>query len=162
MVPLNVTHTAIVTPEIHTRLLSSEVSSTRSLRHTLSTLVTFFAGAYKSTFGFVDGPPIHDALTVAYVSRPDLFTSQRYHVDVELSGTHTSGETVVDVWDYRRCDDTWGPSGKNCLVAKSLDVIVLHTVFLLIILIDRDQVDGFFNLFHDCVARCDNVSPLNA
>jgi len=143
MVPLNVTHTAIVTSDIHTRLLTSEGSPTSNLRHTLSTLITFFTDAYKSTFGFVDGPPLHDALTVAYVSRPDLFSLQRYHVDVELSGTHTSGETVVDLWNYRQCDDTWGPSGKNCLIAKSV------------------EVDGFFHLFYDCVARCDKVSPLN-
>jgi len=144
MVPLNVTHTAIVSSDIHTQLLTSETSSTSNLRHTLSTLITFFADTYKSTFGFVDGPPLHDAVTVAYVSRPDYFNLQRYHVDVELSGTHTAGETVVDVWNYRQCDDTWGPSGKNCLVAESL------------------YVDGFFNLFLECVARCDKVSPLNA
>lgn len=128
MIPLNVTHTAIVTADVHAHLLSPLASPTRSLRHTLSTLITFFADTYKSTFGFVHGPPLHDALTVAYVARPDLFSLQRYRVDVELNGTHTSGETVVDVWDYRRCDDSWGSTGKNCLVAKSVDVIVLQAI----------------------------------
>jgi len=142
MVPINVTHTAIATPEVQARLLSPNGSSTTGLRHTLSTLITFFADSYKSTFGFVDGPPLHDALTIAFVSRPDLFNCRRYRVDVELSGNHTSGETVVDVWDYRHCDESWGPLGKNCLVAQSVNV------------------DGFFDLFFDCVARCDEVSPL--
>lgn len=94
------------------------------LRRTLSSLITFFAETYKSTFGFMDGCPLHDPLTVCFVSRPDLFSHKRYHVDVELNGVHTSGETVVDIWNYRRSDDTWGPSGKNCVVVQSLDVII--------------------------------------
>ena len=147
MIPLNVTHTAIVSKVVHSKLLSpppapgfpaqsSNVAhgdhtyielppASTPLRHMLSTLITHFAEAYKSTFGFNLGPPLHDALTVAYVSAPDLFKCQRYRVDVELSGAHTAGETVVDLWNYRTCDDTWGSSGKNCLVTESLDVSFL-------------------------------------
>lgn len=138
MIPLNVTHTAIVTRAVHARLLSpafSVLSPTGSmnagaalprastpLRHMLSTLIGFFTDSYRSTFGFVDGPPLHDALTVAYVARPELFACRRFRVDVELGGTHTAGETVVDVWNYRACDDSWGSSGKNCMVADKVDV----------------------------------------
>ncbi|KAI0722690.1 nucleoside hydrolase [Earliella scabrosa] len=153
MIPLNVTHTAIVTRSILTTLLSPTSPSApiggplppaaTPLRHMLSTLIGFFAESYRSTFGFVDGPPLHDALTLAYVSQPELFACRRFRVDVELSGTHTAGETVVDVWNYRSCDDSWGRDGKNCLVAEKLDV------------------DGFFKLFLECIARCDKVSPLN-
>jgi uridine nucleosidase len=132
MIPLNVTHTAIVTRQIHARLLDPrkltwegaalpEASS--KLRHTISTLISFFAQAYRLTFGFTDGPPIHDALTIAYVSNPDLFICDRYRVDVELTGQYSSGETVVDLMHYRSCDESWGPLGKNCFVAKSIDVI---------------------------------------
>ncbi|KAH9947167.1 Inosine/uridine-preferring nucleoside hydrolase domain-containing protein [Amylocystis lapponica] len=151
MIPLNVTHTAIVTRKQHGQLLcpgsplddgTLPKAATR-LRHMLSTLIGFFADSYKSTFGFRDGPPLHDALTIAYVSQPDMFACKRYRVDVELTGTHTSGETVVDVWNYLKCDDTWGRSGKNCLVAESLDV------------------PWFFDMFLQCVERCDGVSPLN-
>ena len=88
----------------------------------LSTLVGHFADSYKSTFGFIDGPPLHDALTIAYVCCPDLFISVRRRVDVELTGNHTIGETVVDIWNYRTCDDSWGPNGKNCMVAQAVDV----------------------------------------
>jgi len=149
MIPLNVTHQAIVTNSVHTRLInstshaeSSGVASSQ-LRHTLSTLISFFKESYKSTFGFMDGPPLHDALTIAYVSQPELFTGRRYRVDVELAGTHTSGQTVADVWEYLKVDDTWGRTGKNCEVATDLDIT------------------AFFKLFLDCVARCDEVSPLN-
>ncbi|KAJ7639215.1 uridine nucleosidase [Roridomyces roridus] len=148
MIPINVTHTAIVTPAVHARLLSPNSSyhpnaplpqAATNLRHTLSTLISFFADSYKSTFGFNDGPPLHDALTVAYVSHPELFRTIRYRVDVEVTGTHTSGETVVDMWNYQACDEhSWGAGAKNCLVAQAVD------------------------LFHSCILRGDEVSPLNA
>jgi uridine nucleosidase len=170
MIPINVSHTAIVTKRIHSRLLSPSVSiddgplppPSTKLRHTLSTLIGFFADAYKSTFGF-NGPPLHDALTVAYVSRPELFNTVRNRVDIELNGTHSTGETIVDVWSYKSCDDTWGPNGKNCLVTQAVDVRILsfqrrdgrsYSIY--------PQVEKFFDFLLDCVARCDMVSPLNS
>jgi len=153
MVPLNVTHTAIVTREVQRKILSVNSSTSDEnallppadtpLRHMLSTLMSFFADAYESTFGFVHGPPVHDALAVAYVYDPGLFAARRFRVDVELNGAHTTGETVVDIWAYRDCDDTWGREGKNCLVTESINVA------------------KFFDSFLDCIARCDAVSPLN-
>jgi len=128
MIPLNVTHKAIVTSSVHTRLINSEAPSgapSSQLRHTLSTLISFFKEAYESTFDFVDGPPLHDALTIAYVSQPELFTGKRYRVDVEMTGAHTSGQTVADVWGYLKVDDTWGRTGKNCEVATDLDVCIV-------------------------------------
>ena len=132
MIPINVTHTAIVTRPILSRLLAPESApapiggplptAATTLRHMLSTLIGFFAESYKSTFGFVDGPPLHDALTIAYIEKPELFSCKRYRVDVELAGTHTAGETVVDMFNYRSVDISWGRHGKNCLVAEKLDV----------------------------------------
>jgi uridine nucleosidase len=144
MIPLNVTHTAIFTSAIHRRLLSGSNSTqtpedgvqlhleeslkhmpppATTLRHMLSTLILFFAHTYRETFDFTDGPPIHDALTIAYLSQPGIFKAKRYRVDVELAGTHTVGETVVDVWNYRGLgENSWGSDGKNCLVAESVDV----------------------------------------
>lgn len=137
MIPLNVTHKTIVTDSLHANLINptpmthgtqSGVTSSR-LRHTLSTLISFFRETYKSTFDFSDGPPLHDALTIAYVSRPDLFTSRRYRVDIELSGVHTTGQTVADVWGYLKGDDTWGRTGKNCEVVTNLNVRVISSLF---------------------------------
>ncbi|KAI5993631.1 Inosine/uridine-preferring nucleoside hydrolase domain-containing protein [Pisolithus albus] len=146
MVPLN--------QSIQTRLCAATVTQetsekdvpvpSTSLRLMLSSLITFFAHTYKEVFGFDYGPPLHDALTVAYVSNPNLFKGKRYRVDVELQGRHTTGETVADIWDYQQCDDTWGAAGKNCLVLESL------------------EVDQFFDVLLDCVDSCDRVSPLNA
>lgn len=165
MVPLNVTHTCVFTSEINRKLLSGldgsqeDLSSTEPdptatqgempkaatpLRHTLSTLILFFASTYKSTFGFINGPPLHDALTIAYVCRPEIFKTTRYRVDVELTGKHTTGETVVDLWNYRGLnEDGWGQDSKNCLVAESVDI------------------PAFWDMFLSCVKKCDKVSPLN-
>jgi uridine nucleosidase len=65
-------------------------------------------------------------LTIAYVSKPELFTLKRYRVDVELTGAHSSGQTVADVYGYLKVDDTWGRTGKNCEVATDLDVRTVH------------------------------------
>ncbi|KAG8991839.1 Uridine nucleosidase 1 [Tulasnella sp. 427] len=45
------------------------------------------------------------------------------------------GETVVDLYRYRKCDDSWGRTGLNCLVATSAEVpeifdIILHAIAL--------------------------------
>ncbi|KAF8630629.1 hypothetical protein AX15_002780 [Amanita polypyramis BW_CC] len=148
MIPINVTHTVIATKSVQDRILGRSPSdpegATSKLRHILSTLVGFFTESNKATFGFMDGPPLHDLLTIAYVSRPDLFKSIRHRVDVELTGNHTVGETVVDIWNYRTCDDSWGSNGKNCMVAQTVDV------------------PAFFELLDECIVRCDHVSPMNA
>lgn len=168
MIPLNVTHTAILTEPLHRQLLDpnyAEIDTgisepTTALRAMLSTLVSFFAASYKSTFGFNDGPPLHDALTIFYVLHPELFSCKRYRVDVELNGTHTSGSTVVDIWNYRACDDGWGSSGKNCIVAETMDVS-MRTVYPNSQANRVHQVSAFFAHLFRCISNCDLISPLN-
>jgi len=154
MIPLNVSHKAIVSSTVHAKLMMNSTahdsdaplgpaSCGSQLRYTLSTLISAFKEAYQSVFGFMDGPPLHDPLTIAYVSKPELFTRKRYRVDVELTGAHSTGQTVADVYGYLGADDTWGRTGKNCEIATDVDVA------------------AFYELFLDCVAKCDEVSPLN-
>lgn len=132
MLPINVTHTAIVSQSIHARLCSphqhnpdTPIIPVTNLRKMLSSLITFFGEAYYEVFGFENGPPLHDALTIVYVSNPALFRGRRFHVDVETRGEHTTGATVVDTWNVRAYDDTWGSNGKNCIVLESLEVSYL-------------------------------------
>lgn len=128
MIPINVTHKVIYTKEIHDRLIGVQNTLMESqkaltpLRYLLSALLTFFSETYKSTFGFYDGPPLHDPLTIAYILHPEYFTCKRYRVDVERSGLFSTGATVVDIWNYHSCDESWGHSGKNCLVIETVDV----------------------------------------
>jgi uridine nucleosidase len=63
--------------------------------------MTFFAKTYKEVFGFQDGPPIHDALVVSYIARPELFTSILCRVDIERSGKHSRGALVVDIFNRK-------------------------------------------------------------
>ena len=132
MIPLNVTHRALLTEALHLKLkgynsLPPEVTVAGAkpatpLRETLSSLLSFFADSYRTTFGFNDGPPLHDALTIAYVSKPELFKTIRYRVDIDCSTGLGVGQTVADVFNYRTCDSTWGSTGKNVLVAVDVDV----------------------------------------
>lgn len=166
MLPINVTHTAIVNQGIHARLCSPHQHDHHTLtlpgtnlRKMLSSLVTYFGDTYREVFGFNDGPPLHDALTIAYISNPALFQGRRLHVDVETRGEHTTGATIVDTWSYRTYDDTWGPNGKNCVVLESVEVFFLdHCAIVLLIVF---QVETFFHILLDCIGRCDKVSPLN-
>ncbi len=100
MIPLNVTHQALLTSERHARLLDpsyckggeSLPQASSQLRRTLSNLLHFFSDSYRDVFGFSEGPPLHDAMTLVYIANPELFRCVRYHVDVELAGTHSLGE----------------------------------------------------------------------
>ncbi|POY72059.1 hypothetical protein BMF94_4929 [Rhodotorula taiwanensis] len=175
MAPLNITHTAIFrshdnetllhagqTPDADSLVNSTPATTSSShpvkahtpLRHTLHTLLNFFAATYKHVFDFDEGPPVHDALCIAYLARPEIFRSKRYRVDVELEGTYTQGTTVVDLYDYRKDElkdwledsesrKSWGKLGKNAELLEELDVV------------------EFWSMFQQCVDSADKVSSLN-
>jgi pyrimidine-specific ribonucleoside hydrolase len=42
------------------------------------------------------GAAIHDACAIAYLLRPEIFSSEDLHVEVETSGDLTRGMTVAD------------------------------------------------------------------
>jgi inosine-uridine nucleoside N-ribohydrolase len=60
-------------------------------------LYDFFHRYHESTYGF-DGSPIHDAVAVAHVFRPDLVETKHRHVAIETGSELCSGRTVVDLW----------------------------------------------------------------
>lgn len=125
-IPLNVTHKAIFHKDAVRYLLdpSSPPASSADplppavtpLRHSLSTLLTFFAQTYLEVFGFTEGPPVHDALVVAYIARPEAFTSQLCRVDAERFGEFTRGTLVVDPFERSV------PRIKNVEIARTIKV----------------------------------------
>lgn len=154
--PLNLTHTALFTQDIHSQLLQPSTvtydpslslpPASTPLRHTLSTNLIFFAEAYKAKYGF-SGPPLHDALTVAYISHPELFQGKRYRVDVVTEGL-AAGATIVDLWEYQKAtvdqaEGNWGRTGKNVLV------------------LEKVEVGKFWEVFLEAVVRADAVCPIN-
>jgi purine nucleosidase len=75
----------------------------------IAPLATFWTNPLDDDW---DGQALHDVCAVAYVARPDLFTTKPARVDVELTGEFTRGMTVVDFHAER----------PNALVAMRLDV----------------------------------------
>ena len=110
MIGLNVTHQALATPEI----IAEFAGLGTRLGVICAELMTFFASAYRSNFGFTD-PPVHDPVAVAQVLDPAIVRTVAAPVAVELAGTYTRGATVVDL--HHR---TGRPAGAD--VAVGLDV----------------------------------------
>jgi purine nucleosidase/pyrimidine-specific ribonucleoside hydrolase len=92
MIGLNVTHQALVTPDIVAEL---ERIGT-PLARMCAGLMTFFTDAYRAVFGF-PAPPLHDPLAVARLIDPGVVGVVPAPVVVETAGEHTSGATVVDL-----------------------------------------------------------------
>jgi pyrimidine-specific ribonucleoside hydrolase len=91
MAGLDVTHQALVLPPDIDRL---EALGTRPGR-VFADLMRFFGAHHRDRYGW-DGPPIHDAVAVAWLVAPELITAESMRVDVEVTGTVTRGRTVAD------------------------------------------------------------------
>ncbi|MFC6018190.1 nucleoside hydrolase [Plantactinospora solaniradicis] len=110
MCGLNVTHQALVTPDVLARFQRLDTD----LARICIDLMTFFASAYENVFGLAD-PPLHDPIAVARVIDPSIVACVPAPVAVELDGTHTRGATVVDLHHRTAAPDNAG-------VAVRLDV----------------------------------------
>lgn len=151
LVPLEVTHTALVTPAVLRRLGcgggsgdddDGERDATRAppppptpFRRMLGDLLTFFAASYKRTFGF-DHPPLHDPCAVLCALAPSLFEARRERVEVSTACALTSGQLVLDRWRQLGRPD-------NVTVAHAMDV------------------EAFWEAVARAVDRADGASPLN-
>jgi len=60
-------------------------------------LLRFFAQANRDIFGFA-GAPLHDALAVAHLLRPEVIRTRAMNVEIETAGEFTRGRTVADVY----------------------------------------------------------------
>ena len=91
MAGLDVTHQALVLPADIARL---DGLGTRAGR-VFADLMRFFAIHHRDRYGW-DGPPIHDAVAVAWLAEPGLVHSSELRIDIETAGIHTRGRTVAD------------------------------------------------------------------
>jgi inosine-uridine nucleoside N-ribohydrolase len=92
MLGLDVTHQALLGPETEERLRKAGRIGTFAAE-----LNVFFTEYHRRTYGW-DGAPIHDAVAVAQVVRPELVETRYRRVDVELESKLCRGRTVVDLW----------------------------------------------------------------
>jgi len=109
MCGLDVTHQALVTPDIFNELdkMNSKLSKI------IIGLLKFFAKTYDEVFEMPD-PPLHDPVAVALLIDRTVVKTRMVNVEVELSGTLTRGATVVDL--HSRLG-----RNANCNVALELD-----------------------------------------
>lgn len=90
MVGLDLTHQAGCGPEVTRRI--ADVGS--PLSTFVGEMLAFYGGSYVRRTGLLR-PPVHDVCAVAYVISPEIFETRPAEIDVELSGTWTSGTTIV-------------------------------------------------------------------
>jgi purine nucleosidase len=117
MVGLDLTLQAIV----HDHIVDRMNSLGRLGVELIAPLATFWTNPLDDEW---DGQALHDVCAVAYLARPDLFETRPARVDIELTGTFTRGETVVD----------FHSESPNALVPVRLDV------------------DGFWDYVHEAWA----------
>ncbi|MDQ3672047.1 MAG: nucleoside hydrolase [Actinomycetota bacterium] len=92
MAGLDVTHKAILGPEVEARLRAAGRVGTF-----VAELNVFFSRYHRTTYGW-NGAPIHDAVAVAHVVSPGLMQTRRCNVEIELESELCRGRTVVDRW----------------------------------------------------------------
>jgi inosine-uridine nucleoside N-ribohydrolase len=92
MIGLDVTHQALLMTEDAERLRASGRTG-----RMVAELYDFFHRFHRDTYGF-GGSPIHDAVAVAHVFRPELVQTEHRHVAIETTSELTRGRTVVDLW----------------------------------------------------------------
>ncbi|MGX7826342.1 nucleoside hydrolase [Actinokineospora sp. 24-640] len=90
-VGLNVTHQALVTPEVLAR-----IGAVPRLGEVADALLRFRSGTYDGIWSMPDSP-LHDPVAVALLIDRDLVTTQRANVVVEVHGRYTRGATVIDL-----------------------------------------------------------------
>lgn len=127
MVGLDLTHQALATDTVMAKIAAIGTGPATFV----SELIAFFASTYKQAQGF-DFPPVHDPCAMARVIDPEVMTTRRTPLDVELTGTLTQGMTVADL---RRP----APPGCNTSVAVDLDF------------------DRFWNLVTDALVQIGDV-----
>jgi inosine-uridine nucleoside N-ribohydrolase len=92
MIGLDVTHEALMTKADAERLRGTGRTGTL-----VAELWEFYNRFHSQTYGF-DGSPIHDAVALAHVFRPDLVETEHRHVEIDCSSELCRGRTVVDLW----------------------------------------------------------------
>jgi len=93
MVGLDVTHQALLGPDEEARLRGSGRIGTFAAE-----LNVFFSRYHRETYGW-NGAPIHDAVALALVIRPELVETRHRNVEIEVESEFCRGRTVVDLWN---------------------------------------------------------------
>lgn len=93
VLPLDATHKVLTTPQ--------RLKAFRDLGSKVGLVVAELTGFYErfdlKKYG-MEGAPLHDPCTIAYLVRPDLFSGRHINVEIETESELTRGMTVADWW----------------------------------------------------------------
>jgi inosine-uridine nucleoside N-ribohydrolase len=92
MVGLDVTHKALLYPE-----RVDELRAAGRVGTLVAELYDFYHGHHERMYGW-GGSPVHDALAVGHVIRPDFLATEHRHVLVDVGPEPGRGRTYVDLW----------------------------------------------------------------
>jgi inosine-uridine nucleoside N-ribohydrolase len=106
MVGLDVTHKALFTKRHEEKLMGL-------VGETVKALLSFYGEFHRRQYGW-EGSPIHDAVAMAHVIRPDLLETAEHGVQIDTGPELSRGRTYVDVWGRAQ----WEP---NAHVAVGID-----------------------------------------
>ena len=94
MAGLDVTHRA--------QIMASDIERFRAIGNpvavTVAELLDFFMEYHKADKWGFQGAPLHDPCTIAWLLKPEIFTTVERWVGVETQGKYTQGMTVVDYY----------------------------------------------------------------
>lgn len=93
LVTLDVTHQAIATPA----RMQAIAAINNAVSRATTGLLKHYGEYDMQRYGTV-GAFLHDPCVIAYLLRPELFTTRSTYVEVELASALTLGRTVVDLW----------------------------------------------------------------
>ena len=94
MMSLDVTHQVLTTQKRVDTIRNID----SSIGDGIAALIEFYE-RYDEEKYHLDGAPLHDPCTVAYLLKPELFKFKNVNVEIETGGTFTRGTTVVDYWE---------------------------------------------------------------
>jgi inosine-uridine nucleoside N-ribohydrolase len=92
MVGLDVTHRALVT-----RAHAEQLRGAGRVGRFVAELLDFYGVFHREIYRF-DGSPVHDAIALAQVIRPELLELELLNVRVDCESELCRGRTVVDLW----------------------------------------------------------------
>jgi purine nucleosidase len=123
LIPLDCTHQALTT--------KARVEKFRTMKNNsgpaTALMMDFFERFDEQKYG-TDGGPLHDPCVIAWLLKPELFTSRDVNVAVECESALTMGMTIVDWWRVTE-------RKANATVCRRIDS------------------DGFFDLLTERLAR---------
>ena len=109
MVPLDLTHQAMVTPQILERM--------RAVGNPVADMAAALLGSYSQAIAAANalwGPALHDPCAVARVIRPEIVECKRVNVVVETARSWSYGATVCDLQGVTKREP-------NARIAQKLD-----------------------------------------